>query len=110
MHNGQPPSTISMTTSPFASPSVIDYDFAPQFNNQFVDQANDFLAHGNLTTTEYSNSEFDFAGYTSNGETELQLYWNPQLLTSLSNDHNSGEIPFTESPFLSPNWQPSYTI
>jgi hypothetical protein len=97
-----------MTVSPIGTPSVVDSNFAPQFDDQYSEPANDYLAPEYLTTAGYPDFGFDFTGYPSNGETELQWYWDPQLLNDLSIDQNSGEMPFTESPFLAPNWQ-TYT-
>ena len=99
MHDGQPSSTTSMTVSPVGTPSVVDSNFAPQFDDQYSEQANDYPASEHLTTTGYPDFGFGFAGYPSNGETEFQWYWYRQLLNDLSIDQNSGEMPFTESPF-----------
>jgi hypothetical protein len=109
MRGGQPPPT-SMAVSPLGTPSVVNFDYTPQFDDQYSEQANDYLAPEHLTTIGYPDFGFGFAGYPSNGETEFQWYWDPQLLNDLSIDQNSGEMPFQESPVLSHNWPPNYTI
>lgn len=110
MNGGQPPPT-SMTVSPLGTPSVIGFNYAPQFGEQYSGQANDYLAPEHLMTTGYPDFGFDFTGYPSNGETGFQWqYWDPQLLSDLSLDQNFGELPFQEFPDLSHNWPLNYTI
>jgi hypothetical protein len=108
MQGGQPPSITSMTVSPLGTPSVADFDYVPHFDDQYSEQANDYLAPEHLTTSGYPDFGFDFTGYPSNGETEFQWYWDPQLFNDLSIDRNFG--PFQELPDLSHNWPPNYTI
>lgn len=110
MHGGQPPSTTSMSVSPLGTPSVFNFDYAPQFDDQYSEQANDYLAPGNLMTSEYPDSGFGFASYSNSGEIDFQSYFDHQLLYGLSIDQNFGEMPFQESPVLSHNWPPNYTI
>jgi hypothetical protein len=110
MHGGQPPLTTSMTVSPLGTPSVVDFDYVPQFDGQYSEQAYDYLAPEHLTTSGYPDFGFGFTGYPNNGGTEFQWYWDPQLLNDLSIDQNFGEMPFQESPVLTHNWPANYTI